>query len=291
MPDNTEVVCAACGYTEQTYVTEARPGKTMVRCTHCGLIFVLPQWTDLVADDVFAEWNGWPEGIVGGATNRQEGMRFIAQQITKHSPTKTHLLDIGCANGAFFDVMRREVAKVQEENAWMFYGAEPDPKWQGFAYSEAQVVHKPLRQCNFPDSFFDVVTLLDAIYYVSEPDKELAEVARILKPGGILVFDISSQPYLKLRGSVGAFLRLKRTRTFAAYPFYYSHLSLQFLMKQNDLKIVAVLADRGAVQSETSLRYLISIYLVFAKAMVKLSRNSLQICPKSIYVVRKNESN
>ncbi len=112
----------------------------MVRCNHCDLIFVLPLWTDEVATKVFAQSKstGWPGGITAGtASHREAALCFIARQIADRVPRGGRLLDIGCANGVFFDSMRSEAAD------WQFYGAEPDPKWQGFAYSEAQVSSQP----------------------------------------------------------------------------------------------------------------------------------------------------
>jgi SAM-dependent methyltransferase len=284
MPYSSAVSCVACGCKDRTFVTEARPGKRMMRCARCGLIFVVPLWTDPVAADIFAHWDGWPEGIVGGADNRTEGMRFIARQIARRSPTGGRLLDIGCADGAFFQAMCYETEGSPISSAWQFYGAEPDPKWQTFDYQNAQVAPQPLRRCAFPDAFFDVVTILDALYYIPEPDRELAEVARILKPGGLLVFDVASQLYLRLRGLVGGVFGMSRTRTFAAYPFYFSDRSLDILLHRAGLRVLEVLADRGAVQQELVLRLLMSVYMGLATGVVKLSRGSLPVCPKSIYL-------
>jgi len=290
MSDKTDVACVACDHTTHTRVTEARPGKTMVRCDHCGLIFVIPQWTDSVAVDVFAHWDGWPEGISGENTEkRRDSMRFVAQQINNQIPTGGRLLDVGCAAGDFFEVIQTESVHAQQRPIWQFSGVEPDPKWQDFTYQNAQVVASSLRECNFPDAIFDVVTILDALYYVPEPDRELAEMARILKPGGLFVFDIPGQFYLKLRGVLGGLLALERTRTFAAYPFYFSDTALNIMLQRAGLHVVKLSADQGVVQPKPLIRFSMSAYMGLAKSITKLSNRWLPICPKLIYFTRRIE--
>ena len=286
----TSTACVACGHTDHTFVTEARPGLDMMRCNYCGLVFVSPLWTDKVAADVFAQHGNWPEGIIGGATNREPGFRFVARQIVSRLPDGGRLLDVGCASGIFFDAIRSETADGRGTRGWQFYGAEPDPRWQDFGYGEAKVEPRPLRLCGFSDAFFDVVTLLDVLYYIPEPDAELAEVSRILKPGGLLVFDTASQLYFRLRGLAGGILGLDRTHTFAAYPFYFSQRSLRILLQRAGLQVVDVLGDRGAVQPETTLRLLISIYVALVRGMVHLSSACFALFPKLIYLARRSEN-
>ncbi len=298
MIDKNAVTCVACHHTEHTFVAnigaetptptlplQGRGQRTMMRCNHCGLIFVVPLWTDSIATNVFANYDGWPGGISGGAADRQESMRFIAQQIISQKPTGGRLLDVGCANGAFFEVMRHQ---SQPKTAWQFYGAEPDPKWQGLAYPDVKITPQPLRQCHFPNDFFDVITILDALYYIPEPDKELAEIARILKPNGLFVFDVPGQVYLRLRGGIGCMLGLQRTRPFTTYPFYFSRQSLNFLLEQAGLEIIEVAVGRGARQPEPMVRLLVSAYINLAKIMSKLFRNLPPlIAPMPVYNVKR----
>ena len=45
----------------------------------------------------------------------------------------------------------------------------------------------------FPEAFFDVVLSVNTIYFWPDPDKVLAEMKRILKPGGRLVLGYRSR--------------------------------------------------------------------------------------------------
>lgn len=59
----------------------------------------------------------------------------------------------------------------------------------------------------FPDNTFDFVTGLDVLHHMPEPSMALAEIYRILKPGGVLAMDsanrfslFSLEPHVKLWG-------------------------------------------------------------------------------------------
>ena len=50
------------------------------------------------------------------------------------------------------------------------------------------VVHgEPVEDVHFPDSSFDVISLINVFSHLTSPTATLAELRRILKPGGVLV--------------------------------------------------------------------------------------------------------
>ncbi|MCU0558690.1 MAG: class I SAM-dependent methyltransferase [Desulfobacterales bacterium] len=277
----------------------------MMRCTRCKLIFVVPQWTDPLAENIFHTYDGWPAGLSGGAADRRGIMQGIARSLLARKPDGGRLIDVGCANGMFFDVLRSESASTARRQApiagergrspqplWRFYGVEPDPRWQGVFQPEITIRAQPLRSCHFPGNFFDVVTLLDALYYLPEPDKELAEIARILKVDGLFVFDIPGQWYLRMRGIIGRFFRLQRTRPFTAYPFYFSPFSLKHLIQNAGLEVIVTEVGRGALQSERLFRTLLSGYIAAVKAVCRLGPGwPPYIAPMPVYYVQRRDRN
>lgn len=282
MPDLSAIRCVACGGQGHTIIiNDNTNGRATVRCDTCKLIYVIPQWTEEIANYTFSHYQGWPEGISGGAPNRSRGMHFIARQIAAQLPNGGCLLDVGCADGKFFNTMG------QEAGHWQFFGAEPDAKWQGLDYQGAQVTFYPLRECQFQDHQFDAVTILDALYYIPDPDKELAEISRILKPGGILVFDIAGLAYLQLRGLVGTLLGLDRTRTFAAYPFYYSTQSVSELLAKTGFTVSTKLVDQGVEHSSFILRLGVPIYMSLIKVILRVFSVAFDLSPKVVYIAHR----
>jgi ubiquinone/menaquinone biosynthesis C-methylase UbiE len=278
------LICVACSHTEHIFLLEVRPKYQMLRCKNCGLIFVLPQWTIPTAANVFTHYDGWPEGISGGASNRTTSLKSIAQIINHRNPEGGRILDIGCADGAFFQRMHELSSK------WEMFGAEPDPKWQNHNYPHSTVKSAILQACQFPDNYFDVVTILDAFCYVPEPDKELLEIQRILKPNGYLLLDVPGQSYLKLRGLIGNLAKLQNTQTFTAYPFYYSDKAIHLLARRVNMAVVESLPHSGTIQRSKLLHFLTLSYLWFVTRASNLSNQSVSLFPKIIYIIQ-NQNN
>jgi 2-polyprenyl-3-methyl-5-hydroxy-6-metoxy-1,4-benzoquinol methylase len=94
------------------------------------------------------------------------------------------ILDVGCGSGLFLYRMH--------QLGWSVTGLDFDDK--AIAYAKAQyskhgfeLFQTDLAGARFPDNSFDAVTMNHVIEHVPEPVKFLAEVKRVLKPGGRLV--------------------------------------------------------------------------------------------------------
>lgn len=90
------------------------------------------------------------------------------------------LLDVGCGSGEWLLEMRRR--------GWTVAGVDFDESAVKLARQEALKVEcGSLEEQNYPDDYFDAVTLNHVIEHVPDPVRTLAECARILKPEGKLV--------------------------------------------------------------------------------------------------------
>lgn len=92
------------------------------------------------------------------------------------------VLDVGCGNGRFLTTMRTLGWKVQ-----------------GVEFSEAGVIaarmsglsvhHGDLASAAFPDASFDLVTARHVIEHIPDPQAFMAELVRVLRPGGRVVIE------------------------------------------------------------------------------------------------------
>jgi ubiquinone/menaquinone biosynthesis C-methylase UbiE len=92
------------------------------------------------------------------------------------------ILDCGCGTGEFLSGLRSK--------NWKLYGVEVDPDRLKIAIKRNRSAHLKQMKVGAPlpykDSTFDVVTLFHVLEHVDSEKRILKEIARILKPGGIL---------------------------------------------------------------------------------------------------------
>jgi len=102
------------------------------------------------------------------------------------------LLDVGCGSGRFLARMR--------DLGWTVCGVEPDPEAAERARGLGLTVHTgTLSQAGFPSAAFDVVTLWEVIEHLPNPVEALVEVARVLRPDGLLVLSTPNVESLAAR--------------------------------------------------------------------------------------------
>jgi ubiquinone/menaquinone biosynthesis C-methylase UbiE len=115
----------------------------------------------------------------------EAGMEERRRELLSHARGRT--LEIGSGTGLNLDYYGPAVTELVL--------SEPDPhmmrrlrdKAEG-ASRAAEVVQAPAEQLPFEDSSFDTVTLIYVLCTVPEVEPALAEIGRVLKPGGRLLF-------------------------------------------------------------------------------------------------------
>lgn len=98
----------------------------------------------------------------------------------------------------------------------------------------------------FRSAIFDYVTFIEGIEHLERPFDAIAEVARVLKPGGRLI--ISTPNVLNLRSRwnfllTGCHLRFGATRL-GGHTFPLSYRELQYMLGRNGFDILEVTTDR-----------------------------------------------
>lgn len=92
------------------------------------------------------------------------------------------LLDVGCGNGRYLRTMR--------SLGWQVEGVELNRQSAEFCRSTQLSVHNgDLASAQFPSASFDVITARHVIEHIPTPHDFMAELARLLKPGGHLVVE------------------------------------------------------------------------------------------------------
>lgn len=119
------------------------------------------------------------------------GRRDMLLRLLKGFDKKSRILDIGCANGVFLNILRRNEFEglhgidISERavdycrrsglsNVFLMDGARPD----------------------FPNEYFDIIIASDVLEHIREDGRALLEWVRILKKGGTLVIFVPAFTYL-----------------------------------------------------------------------------------------------
>lgn len=117
-----------------------------------------------------------------GATAEQLSMLYTRYYLAAELADGKDVLEVACGPGIGLSYLARRARQI--------VGGDIDPKLVELAKracgGRATVVCLDAANLPFSDGSFDVVLLMEAIYYLPSPERFLAEARRVLRPGGVL---------------------------------------------------------------------------------------------------------
>lgn len=152
----------------------------ILRCQQCGLIFrkYNTNYKASSSDNhsQFLNPLDYPDKCSLG---KMSIFRYYLDEISSYR-SYNHILDVGTGHGHFL--------KLCIEWDWEVWGVEINPELVEYSKNEwgIDVFLGSLEEARYLDNFFDAVTLWRVLDYLSEPDKVLKEIYRILRPGGAI---------------------------------------------------------------------------------------------------------
>jgi ubiquinone/menaquinone biosynthesis C-methylase UbiE len=100
-------------------------------------------------------------------------------------PSGLRWIDVGCGNGAFTELLAERCAPAEIQGV--------DPSEAQLAYARArhsagiaQFQKDDAMALPFADNSFDAATMALVIFFVPEPPAAIAEMARVVRPGGLV---------------------------------------------------------------------------------------------------------
>jgi 2-polyprenyl-3-methyl-5-hydroxy-6-metoxy-1,4-benzoquinol methylase len=204
--------CPICEAPPKTFLgrrggTAHRAAKGMEckiwRCDGCGLIF--PDPMPIPMNGLEQHYNLEPGTYFEHHDVAQKDLAGNSLVAAAESVLgkKGRLLDVGAGRG--------EVLRAASLAGWEAIGVELSPAFADYAmqHSGVEILRRPLEECDFGDGSIDVVILAAVLEHLYEPSAVLAEISRILRPGGALFLDVPNEAglyfrlgnlYQKLRG-------------------------------------------------------------------------------------------
>lgn len=198
-----EFEMTAMGYVRNCPACNASSAKSMgnkggfewLHCRACDTLYVamLPTEESRMKYETGGYYNDENLTVPEFITRRLEEIveSFAPYRLTNR------LLDIGCGAGSLLMAARNA--------GWEAEGVEVShPTVEHLRNNGLKVFSGDLKKAAFPTAHFDVVTAAELIEHVSDPSSLVAEIARILRPGGIFW---ATSPHSK--GASARVLKLK----------------------------------------------------------------------------------
>jgi SAM-dependent methyltransferase len=226
-PGWEEVDCLLCGVqtgTRMVWADELR--GHIVQCCRCGLVFRNPRRREQDQTRHFAE--EWTEARPAFFLEqyRVPNLRTIAGWILDRHPTPGAILDVGCSYGTFL---------AQFPPTWRRVGLEPSSHASQIARRRlpgSEILTGVLGSVSLPQNAFEMITMVDTIYYLPQPVRDLSHLADSLKPGGFILLE---SPNFTNRGLVYRWLGHAFDDT---WMYFYTPRSLAGILKRAGLAVV-----------------------------------------------------
>jgi ubiquinone/menaquinone biosynthesis C-methylase UbiE len=227
-------ICGACAEKKFSVRTrEAGEKRKMIlrKCQNCGAVFA----EDFEKDRAYlygADYAAW-----GGQDNEKEKeiskskKKAFERQLRKLlkfvAPEGKKLLDVGtgpgylleCAERLGFSCWGTEISRDSAQAA--------EKKFPG------KINVGKLNEARYSNDYFDVITMTDVLEHLSDPHETMAEIKRILKPGGYLLI---------ISPNFGSVTRKIFGRDWFQYKyehvFYFNKRSLKHLLGRHGLSLL-----------------------------------------------------
>ena len=179
-----EVDCIICeAKTETSLVWPDRERGDLVRCRRCDLVYRSPRRREDEQIKHFQE--EWTEARPAFQLEdyRSANLRRLADWILKWHPAPGAILDVGSSYGTLL---------AQFPSTWRLCGIEPSHaacQKTRERLPDASIINASLREARLAKESFDVITMVDAIYYLHQPLRDLGRLRDLLKPGGLVLLE------------------------------------------------------------------------------------------------------
>ncbi len=179
---------------DSTVVVRRFP-REIVRCRRCQVAFATTRDTVERAREVHHQ--GYFEAnrdfiYPDGSPNYFEyamprTLFFWALGFSQLAPRGQRALDVGCGNGLMLRYLR-----FLGYEPWGVEISEWAADYARTVVGEERVTTGTLQEAGYPDGHFRLVTLVHVLEHLDEPAPLLAEVRRVLEPGGLLYVEVPS---------------------------------------------------------------------------------------------------
>jgi SAM-dependent methyltransferase len=285
MDNDLEVVtCPVCEMApSKLWLDDGKPTQYR-QCLECETIYASPRIPYQERHAWLSEKFSVDKGTLENANSRRSALKLEAEIIQKHI-NFGRMLDIGCSTGTLFEFF--------PQTSWDRNGVELSSSAAEFANKThgCQVFTGTLNAAQYPSRHFDLITLIDMLYYVDYPDVVIQEIHRILKPGAFLAVEIAGQAYM-LRRNFGLIPWLldgkwSRAGTDSSYIYWFSPNGLQRLLQNCGFLISTWYIIPSPRHASLAINMATSAHFKVANWCLRLTAKALTWAPKYLCIAHK----
>ena len=193
MKYRTATECPFCGNTTGPWRVAVQPmarqsemalfgrDETIYMVCQCGGYFQNPIPTDASIDKLYSD------KYYDEFQARKNALAFEmprALRVAKYLPQEPgDMIDVGCATG--------ELMFLAKEAGWQVAGVEPSKRGRAISQQYGTVYY----DCDEVDRTFDLVISVHVLEHVPRPVDFLKQLAKLLKPGGLMVVVVPKDNY------------------------------------------------------------------------------------------------
>lgn len=258
----------------------------VVQCRKDGLLYLNPRPADICLRELHSNF------VRNDNVELFDGYRRAMLQreagIIKQMKPGGNLLDVGCATGTFFHAFKGA--------EWHLFGVDTSKLGVERARAEygAAVFCGTLPEAGYPSCFFDVVTMLDTLYYLPDPAAELREIHRILKDDGVLAIEIPGLAYTLAReqGPLCWLLDRKWRRGLANsfHLYYFSPETIRLLLSMSGFILLQMFPEQASFRGGIIDRALNEMHFRLARLVHWASARKVSMAGKEFYLAAKAAS-
>jgi SAM-dependent methyltransferase len=242
-------------------------GFALERCAACGFVFMNPQYT---AEEIAALYTDRDSDALTTVYSRIAASPAVKRDyagkldlLESLVPGRGRLLDFACGSGAFFE--------MAGERGWDAHGVEVGA-WAAEAAAARGLRNMhigELADLGFEPGSFDVVYAAQVFEHLPRPRRELQEIRRLLKPGGLLYVDVPNYHTLPIALGRDDFMLNEPPQ----HLNYYTPATLGRLLRSGGFDVVRV-GSGGGLKWENLLRRPINSDIAKAYGLVPGGQSS-----------------
>lgn len=227
------VPCAACGsHNYDLYPVHLNSwlpqDYTYSKCNECDFVYVNPRPLPEEVEEIYsAHTNPFDQEEYEGLDVEQDTLERLVARLKKEMPTG-NLLDMGCGRGDFL--------KIAQDQGYTVAGSDlstaPSP------YTDIPIFQGFLKDANYATEQFDIIVTRNTLEHIFDPNEDLRELNRILKPEGLLYVKV---PHVKYEEGwrCKAFFGFKSLFTPPVHLNHFSTGTLSKILERNGFEVVS----------------------------------------------------